>query len=62
MVVDEIQKLPPLLDEIHSLIKQYSGKLKFILTGSSARKLKRQGTNLLAGRAWMFHLFPLTHI
>lgn len=60
--VDEIQKLPPLLDEIHSLIEKHSGRLKFILTGSSARKLKRTGVNLLAGRAWMFHLFPLTHI
>lgn len=60
--VDEIQKLPALLDEIHSLIEQYPDKLRFILTGSSARKLKRTGVNLLAGRAWMFNLFPLTHI
>ena len=61
VVVDEIQKLPALLDEIHSLLEQYQGRIKFILTGSSARKLKRHGVNLLAGRAWMFHLFPLTH-
>ncbi len=56
--VDEIQKIPTLLDEIHDLIE--SKKIKFILTGSSARKLKRGGANLLAGRATTYHLFPLT--
>lgn len=60
--VDEIQKLPILLDEIHALLEKYPGRLRFILTGSSARKLRRAGVNLLAGRAWMFHLFPLTFI
>lgn len=47
---DEIQKLPMLLDEVHLLIER-NKSLRFILTGSSARKLKRGGANLLAGRA-----------
>jgi len=58
IVIDEIQKLPSLLDEVHRCIEK--NKQRFLLTGSSARKLKRQGTNLLAGRAWTAHLFPLT--
>ena len=57
VVIDEIQKLPILLDEVHSLIEDE--KLRFILTGSSARKLKRGSANLLAGRAWIRNLFPL---
>lgn len=57
VIIDEIQKLPILLDEVHSLIEER--KIKFILTGSSARKLKRGGANLLGGRASTFHLFPL---
>ena len=56
--IDEIQKLPSLLDEVHRAIE--NRKLTFLLTGSSARKLRRGGTNLLAGRAWEAHLFPLT--
>lgn len=56
IVIDEIQKLPPLLDEVHRLI--YKG-FRFLLTGSSARKLKRSHANLLAGRAWQAFLFPL---
>ncbi|MFN0117070.1 MAG: ATP-binding protein [Elusimicrobiota bacterium] len=56
-VVDEIQKLPSLLDEVHSLIESH--KIRFILTGSSTRKLKRGASNLLAGRAYTYHLFPL---
>jgi predicted AAA+ superfamily ATPase len=56
--IDEVQKLPALLDEAHSLIE--SRGVRFLLTGSSARKLKRGGANLLAGRAAMRHLFPLT--
>lgn len=59
--VDEIQKLPSLLDEIHSLIEQNKNSVRFLLTGSSARKLKRGGANLLAGRAWTLKLHPLTH-
>lgn len=56
--VDEIQKLPPLLDEIHGLLEET--KLRFLLTGSSARKLRRGGANLLAGRAVTRRLHPLT--
>jgi len=57
VIIDEIQKLPLLLDEVHSLIEDL--KLQCILTGSSARKLKRRGTNLLGGRAWTRRLHPL---
>jgi predicted AAA+ superfamily ATPase len=59
IVVDEIQKLPRLLDEVHDLIE--STNLRFALTGSSARKLKRGAANMLAGRANTYHLFPLTY-
>ncbi len=58
VVIDEIQKIPTLLDEVHKLIEEK--KFKFILTGSSARKLKRQGVNLLAGRALTKKMYPLT--
>jgi len=58
VVIDEVQKLPEILDEVHRLIE--AEKLTFLLTGSSARKLKRGGANLLAGRAWWAELFPLT--
>jgi predicted AAA+ superfamily ATPase len=57
IIVDEIQKLPILLDEIHSLIEDH--QYRFILTGSSSRKLKRGAANLLAGRALEKRLFPL---
>ena len=57
VIVDEIQKLPILLDEIHSLIEEKH--LRFIMTGSSARKLRRGGVNLLGGRAKALHLHPL---
>ncbi|MBK8870522.1 MAG: ATP-binding protein [Elusimicrobia bacterium] len=59
--VDEVQRLPQLLNDVHSLIESHKGKVRFLLTGSSARKLKRGGANLLAGRAWTLHLHPLTH-
>ncbi len=59
IVIDEIQKIPALLDEVHLLIEEHN--LKFALTGSSARKLKRAGVNLLAGRALDYKLYPLTH-
>lgn len=60
VIIDEIQKLPKLLDEVQNLIEAYG--FRFILTGSSARKLKRSGANLLGGRAWTRYLFPLvTH-
>ncbi len=54
--IDEIQRIPSLLNEVHDAIEKYH--LKFILTGSSARKLKRGGANLLAGRALVKHLYP----
>jgi len=57
VVLDEIQKVPKVLDVVHSLIEKTSKM--FILTGSSARKLKYGGANLLAGRAFVQHLFPL---
>ena len=57
IVIDEIQKLPKLLDEVQRLIVKK--KHRFLLTGSSARKLKHQGANLLGGRAQELHLFPL---
>lgn len=56
--IDEIQKIPALLDEVHRLMEDKG--LEFILTGSSARKLKRVGANLLAGRAHTFKMFSLT--
>lgn len=57
IIVDEVQKVPLLLDEIHGLIENY--KFQFILCGSSARKLKRGHANLLGGRAWRYGMFPL---
>ncbi len=59
VVIDEIQKVPGLLDEVHRLIE--SRGLSFILCGSSARKIRRAGVNLLGGRAWRFEMFPLTY-
>lgn len=58
VVIDEIQKVPRLLDVVHSLIEEK--QKRFVLTGSSARKLKRGNANLLAGRAFVYHLFPLS--
>lgn len=58
VVIDEIQKVPALLDEVHRLIEDKG--IRFLLTGSSARKLKRGQANLLGGRAWRLELFPLT--
>lgn len=60
VVFDEIQKVPKLLDVIHKWIEKSS--LKFALTGSSGRKLKRGVSNLLAGRAFVYYLYPLTHL
>lgn len=57
IILDEVQKIPQILDEVHWLIE--NKKLQFILCGSSARKLKRGKANLLGGRAWRFELFPL---
>lgn len=58
VILDEVQKIPPLLDEVHWLIE--NERMSFILCGSSARKLKRSHANLLGGRAWRFVLYPLT--
>lgn len=60
IVIDEVQKIPELLNEVHRLIEKH--KYKFILTGSSARKLRRKGPNLLAGRALNYSMHPLTAI
>jgi len=57
IVLDEVQKIPSVLDEVHWLIENKG--LRFILCGSSARKLKRGQANLLGGRAWSYGLFPL---
>lgn len=57
VVIDEVQKVPALLDEVHRLIENQ--RLKFILSGSSARKIKKGGANLLAGRAKLANMFPL---
>ncbi len=58
IIIDEVQRVPALLNEVHRLIEKR--KLKFVLTGSSARKLKQRDINLLAGRALTYHLYPLT--
>lgn len=60
VIVDEIQRIPALLDEIHALMEGPRAPY-FCLSGSSARKLKRAHANLLAGRAWTYHLYPLTY-
>jgi predicted AAA+ superfamily ATPase len=57
VIIDEVQKVPQLLDEIHWLIENRG--LQFILCGSSARKLKRGKANLLGGRAWRYEMHPL---
>ncbi len=60
VIIDEIQKIPKLLDIVHQGID--SSRFKFVLSGSSARKLKYGGSNLLAGRAFVNNLFPLTRL
>lgn len=60
IVIDEVQKLPEILDEVHSLIFESKNKLQFILTGSSARKLKKKDVNLLAGRAMVRYFHPFS--
>ena len=60
IVIDEIQKIPKLLDVVHYGIEEH--RIKFALTGSSARKLRRGAANLLGGRAIELHLHPVTHI
>jgi predicted AAA+ superfamily ATPase len=60
IVVDEIPRLPGLLDEVQSLIAAHGQAYRFALCGSSARKLRRMEANLLAGRIFVRHFFPLT--
>jgi predicted AAA+ superfamily ATPase len=57
IILDEVQKVPGVLDEVHWLIENRG--LRFMLCGSSARKLKRGRANLLGGRAWRFEMYPL---
>jgi predicted AAA+ superfamily ATPase len=59
-IIDEVQKVPKLLDVVHGLIEKHRS-IQFVLTGSSARKLKHGGANLLGGRAFSLSLFPFTH-
>ena len=59
IIIDEVQKIPELLDEVHLLIE--TTPAYFILCGSSARKLKITGANLLGGRAWRYEFFPLVY-
>jgi predicted AAA+ superfamily ATPase len=58
VIIDEIQRVPRLLDMVHLLIEKTNRR--FVMTGSSGRKLKRGASNLLAGRAFVYNLFPLT--
>lgn len=60
VIIDEIQKIPKLLDVIHQVL--FDKKIKFALTGSSARKLKRDAANLLAGRAFSYYLYPFSFL
>ncbi len=59
IVIDEVQRVPELLNEVHWLIENTAAY--FILCGSSARKLKREGANLLGGRAWRYEFYPLVY-
>lgn len=59
VIIDEIQKIPALLDEVHWLIENHG--IRFVLCGSSARKLKRGHANLLGGRAIRYEMFPLVY-
>lgn len=60
VIIDEVQKNPKLLDIVHYLMRDK--KHHFVMTSSSARKLKAGGANLLAGRAYVFHLYPLSYL
>lgn len=61
IIIDEVQRIPELLNEVQDLM-QLTENLYFGLSGSSARKLRRAGSNLLGGRAWNYSLYPLTHL
>jgi predicted AAA+ superfamily ATPase len=58
VIIDEVQKVPELLDEVHWCLENTD--TRFLMCGSSARKLRRHAANLLGGRAWRFELFPFT--
>lgn len=58
IIIDEVQRIPELLNEVHRLIEKL--RYKFVLTGSSARKLRKKGHNLLGGRALTYFMHPLT--
>jgi len=60
VVIDEIQKVPSLLDEVQALHDANRGRFQFFLTGSSARRLRRDSANLLPGRSHVFRMFPVT--
>jgi len=60
IIIDEIQKVPKLLNVVQLMMASH--QYQFIMTGSSARKLKRGAANLLAGRANLYYLYPLTHL
>ena len=60
VVIDEVQKIPNLMDEIHWLIENRG--FQFVLSGSSARKFKRGKANLLGGRAWRYELYPFVSV
>lgn len=60
VVIDEIQKMPELLNEVQLMIERHG--VRFLLTGSSARSLRRKGVNLLGGRAWSRRLHPFIRI
>ncbi|HEO63902.1 MAG TPA: ATP-binding protein [Candidatus Omnitrophica bacterium] len=60
VILDEVQKVPQVLDEVHWLIENKG--ISFILCGSSARKLKRGQANLLGGRAWRYEMFPFVTV
>ena len=62
IVIDEIQKLPELLDEVHALLFESKNSYRFALSGSSARQLKRSQANMLAGRALSKKMFPLSKL
>jgi predicted AAA+ superfamily ATPase len=60
IIIDEVQKVPAVLDEIHALIESQKG-IQFILCGSSARRLRSTGANLLGGRAWRYMFLPFCY-
>ena len=60
IVIDEVQKIPQILNEVHWMIENIKG-ISFVLCGSSSRKLKSSGANLLGGRAWKYQMLPLCY-